>query len=299
MSVLVVGSIALDTVETPFGRFEDVLGGSATYFSCAARHFTDVCLVGVVGGDFPASHRQRLADRGIDLTGLQVGDGDTFRWHGRYTGDMGSAETIDVKLNVLATFDPAIPESYRAAEFVFLANASPVLQMKVLGQMQRPTLTVADTMNFYIQTERDALIQLMGRVDGMVLNDGEARMFSEQHNLLVAGREVLELGPKFVIIKRGEHGATLFTRDGVYPLCAFPTDRVVDPTGAGDSFAGGLMGFLASQGRWDTSLLRLAMAYGTITASFAVEDFSLRGLEAASRSALDRRLNAYRELTSF
>jgi len=200
---------------------------------------------------------------------------------------------------VLGTFDPTIPDRYRDTEFVFLANASPVVQMKVLDQMSRPTLTVADTMNFYIDSERDALVELMGRVDGMVLNDGEARMFSEQANLLTAGRMVLELGPRFVIIKRGEHGATLFTPDGVYPLCAYPTERVVDPTGAGDSFAGGLMGFLASQGRWDTALLRLAMAYGTICASFDVQDFSLRALERTTRSAIDERLNAYRQMTSF
>ena len=299
MSLLVVGSIALDTVETPHGRCDEVLGGSATYFSCAARHFTDVRLVGVVGRDFPDEHPRRLRDHGIDIEGLQVADGDTFRWHGRYTGDMGAAETIDVKLNVLGTFDPTLPDRYRATEFVFLANASPVVQMKVLDQMSRPTLTVADTMNFYIDSERDALAELMGRVDGMVLNDGEARMFSEQANLLTAGRMVLELGPRFVIIKRGEHGATLFTRDGVYPLCAYPTERVVDPTGAGDSFAGGLMGFLASQGRWDTALLRLAMAYGTICASFDVQDFSLRALERTTRSAIDERLNAYRQMTSF
>ena len=299
MSLLVVGSIALDTVETPRGRCDAILGGSATYFSWVARYFTDVYLVGVVGQDFPDAHRQRLQDRGVDLEGLQVADGATFRWHGRYSGDMSSAETVQVDLNVLGTFDPQIPERYRSSEFVFLANASPVLQMKVLEQVTGAALTVADTMNLYIETQRDELVELMGRVDGMVLNDGEARMFSEQDNLLVAGREVLELGPKFVIIKRGEHGATLFTADGIYPQTAFPTQQVVDPTGAGDSFAGGVMGFLASQGRWDTALLRRAMAYGTVCASFAVQDFSLRGLASTDRAGVDERLEAYRQITSF
>src|SRR6185312_10198825 len=250
MPLLVVGSVALDSVETPHGTAENALGGSATYFSYAASYFTAVRLVGVVGEDFPPAHRELLEARKVDTSGLVVEKGGkTFRWRGKYEGDMNMAETLEVHLNVLGTFNPDLSPKFAETPFVFLANGSPTMQRKVLGQAKGRKLIVADTMNFWIETQRDELNALLREVDGLVLNDGEARMLTEEINLVRAGRDVLALGPKFVIIKKGEHGALFLRREETFVMPAFPLADVVDPTGAGDSFAGGLMGYLASSGR--------------------------------------------------
>ena len=299
MSLIVVGSIAFDSVETPTGRADDVLGGSATYFSYAASYFGPVRLVGVVGTDFPPAHRELLESRNIDTAGLEVVEGKTFRWRGAYEKDMNTRTTLEIDLNVFGEFDPKLPEAFRDSELVFLANGSPQIQMRVLEQVTKPRLTVADTMNLWIETTREELIELMGKVDGMVLNDEEAQMLTEATNLVAAGRRVLAWGPKFVVIKKGEHGAMLVTPTEVISLPAYPTDRVVDPTGAGDSFAGGMMGYLATQATqdvFDARRLRTAMAYGTVVASFNVEDFSLNRLQEIERRDIDRRFDEYRAM---
>lgn len=300
MPLLVVGSVALDSVETPFGVAQDALGGSATYFSYAASFFTPVRLVGVVGEDFPSEHRDLLAGRGVDTAGLIVQPGGkTFRWRGKYEGDMNMAETLEVHLNVLGTFDPDLSADFRATPFIFLANGGPTMQLKTLRQSDARKLIVADTMNFWIETQRDELYALLKEVDGLVLNDGEARLLTDEVNLVRAGRKVLGMGPKFVIIKKGEHGAMFLSESGSYVMPAYPLADVVDPTGAGDSFAGGFMGYLASTGRTDPEALKTAMAYGTVVASFNVEDFSLGRFRSISRQDIDSRLDAYRAMMSF
>jgi sugar/nucleoside kinase (ribokinase family) len=300
MPLLVVGSIALDSVETPFGVVDDALGGSATYFSYAASYFTPVRLVGVVGEDFPHEHRKLLEGRGVDTAGLVVEKGgSTFRWRGKYEGDMNMAETLEVHLNVLGTFNPDLPPAFAHTPFVFLANGSPTTQRKVLHQSQGRKLVVADTMNFWIETQRDELYALLREVDGLVMNDGEARLLTDEVNLVRAGRKVLELGPRFVVIKKGEHGALFLSADESYVMPAYPLADVVDPTGAGDSFAGGFMGYLASTGRSDPAALKTAMAYGIVVASFNVEDFSLRRLQRTERTDVDRRFALYRSMMSF
>jgi len=306
-SLLVVGSIAFDSVRTPHGEAEDVLGGSAVYFSVAASFFAPVRLVGVVGEDFPDAFRQVLESREIDTAGLQVVEGGrTFRWRGSYEGAMNEARTDEVHLNVFGDFRPALPEAFRDSRLVFLANGSPVTQMSVLDQVERPDLVVADTMNLWIENERDALEALLARIDGLVLNEGEARMLTGRPNLIRAAEGVLALGPKFVVVKKGEHGALLLAREGegermaegrlVCPLPGFPCPEVCDPTGAGDSFAGGLMGHLARIGKHDFASLRRAMAYGTVVASFTVEDFSLRRLEGLRLEEIEDRLRQYSDM---
>ena len=300
MSLLVVGSIAFDSVQTPFGVIQDALGGSATYFSYAASYFTPVRLVGVVGDDFPPEHRAMLEGRGVDTSGLIVErGGKTFRWRGKYEGDMNNAETLEVHLNVLGTFDPDLSPAFAETPFVFLANGSPSMQRKVLSQSKGRKLVVADTMNFWIETQRDELNALLKEVDGLVLNDGEARMLTEEVNLVRAGEKVLALGPKFVIIKKGEHGAMFLSAEQSFVMPAYPLNDVVDPTGAGDSFAGGFMGYLASVGRTDPAALKTAMAYGAVIASFNVQDFSLRRFQRTERPEIDARLEAYRAMMSF
>ncbi len=300
MSLLVVGSIALDSVETPHGIVQDALGGSATYFSYAASYFTPVRLVGVVGEDFPPEHRKTLEGRKIDASGLMVEKGGkTFRWRGKYQGDMNTAETLEVHLNVLGTFDPDLSPAFAETPFVFLANGSPSMQRKVLSQCQARKLAVADTMNFWIETQHDELLALLKDVDGLVLNDGEARLLTGEVNLVKAGEAVLDLGPRFVLIKKGEHGAMFLSRDEAFVMPAFPLAEVVDPTGAGDSFAGGFMGYLAAARQTDPASLKKAMAYGTVVASFNVEDFSLRRFLRTDRAEIDKRLEAYRTMMSF
>src|SRR6185437_7643390 len=300
MPLLVVGSIALDSVETPTDRRDDVLGGSATYFSYAASYFTAVRLVGVVGEDFPHAHREMLEARKVDTSGLVIEKGGkTFHWRGKYEGDMNTAQTLEVHLNVLGTFDPDLSPKFAETPYVFLANGSPAMQRKVLSQAKSRKLVVADTMNFWIETQRDELLALLREVDGLFLNDGEARMLTGEVNLVRAGWKVLDLGPKFVVIKKGEHGALFLSAAESFVMPAFPLADVVDPTGAGDSFAGGFMGYLASAGKSDPASLKTAMAYGTVVASFNVEDFSFRRFQRTEREEIDRRLQTYRTMMSF
>lgn len=300
MSLVVVGSVALDSVETPIEKRENVLGGSAVYFSYAASYFAPVSLVGAVGGDWPPQHTELLRQRNIDTSGLHVvPEAATFRWRGKYLDDMNQRQTLDVQLNVMERFDPVLPEAYRRCRYLFLANGSPVLQLKVLDQCPGTTLAVADTMDLYIQNERPALLELIGRIDGLVLNDSEARLLTGDDNLVRAGNAVRELGPGFVVIKKGEHGAMFFSKHETYVLPAFPTPHVVDPTGAGDSFAGAMMGYLAQHDDFEPKTLKEAMAYGILAASFTVEDFSLDRLTKIERDDLDRRMEEYRRMLSF
>jgi len=300
MPLLVVGSVALDCVETPTDKRDDVLGGSAVFFSYAASFFSPVRMIGAVGEDWPASHTALLEGKGIDTSGLQtIPGGKTFRWRGRYLPNMNDRETIEVHLNVLDTFQPKLDASHRDCRFLFLGNASPAVQLDVLNQAEKAELTVADTMDLWINIQRDELGELLKRIDGLVLNDAEAKLLAEDENLVRAGHAVRAMGPKFVVIKKGEHGAMFFSEHEMYVMPAFPTSEVLDPTGAGDSFAGGMMGHLAALGRFDPQALKEALAYGVVTASFTVEDFSLDRLEKLDRQMVDRRLADYRQMLSF
>ncbi len=300
MPLLVVGSVALDSVETPTARRDNVLGGAAVFFSYSASYFSPVKLVGVVGEDWPGEHTELLKKRGIDTAGLHVvKGGKTFRWTGKYQPNMNDRETLEVHLNVFGDFNPVLPKEYRTSKFLFLANGSPVLQMKVLDQVPEAMLTVADTMDLWINIQHDELMQLLKRIDGLVINDAEAKLLTDDENLVRAGKKILKLGPKFVVIKKGEHGAMFFSEHETYVMPAYPTPQVVDPTGAGDSFAGGMMGYLAEKDSFDPRTLKEAMAYGVLTASFAVEDFSLDRLKGIERADLERRMEEYRKMLSF
>lgn len=295
MSLLVTGSIGIDTLETPAGKRDSVLGGSAIYFAYAASFFTPVRLVGVVGEDFPAEHLKVFAHRDVDTSGLETRKGSkTFRWHGSYVKDLNEAETVEVDLNVLAERAPSIPPRFVDSRFVFLANTHPALQQQMLASIASPKLVVADTMNLWINNERNELLNLLKKIDGLVLNDGEARLLTGQKNLIKAARAVLGYGPKFVVIKKGEHGCLLSTADEVFVLPAFPAEQVVDPTGAGDSFAGGMMGYLSTQGAFSPTTVKRALAYGTVVASYTIADFSLAGLQATTRAAIDARLGEFK-----
>lgn len=291
MSLLVIGTLAFDDIETPFAKRENLLGGSATHFAYCSSFFQNTRLVGVVGTDFPREDLAEMEARHIDCTGVEVAQGKSFRWSGRYEADWNTRHTLDTQLNVFADFDPKVPAAFRDAHYVFLANAEPAIQMKALEQMRRPKLVVADTMNLWIDVKRDDLLALLGKVDGLVLNDEEARMLTDERNLFHAARKVLELGPRFVILKKGEHGAFLFGEDVHFALPAYPVEEVVDPTGAGDSFAGGFMGYVASVDHTAAATLRRAMLYGTVTASFCVEGFSVEGVARRSRSDVEQRYN--------
>ena len=300
MPLLVVGSVAIDHVETPQERRENLLGGSATHFSYAASFFTSVRLVGVVGADWPAEHTELLNSRGIDTSGLQVvPDGKTFTWTGRYHENMNDRDTLDVQLNVFGEFDPILPEDYRRAKYVFLANGVPAVQMKVLSQVPGRKLAVADTMDLWINTAREDLDKLLGQLDGLVLNDSEAKLITGTENLVAAGHQVREMGPKFVVIKKGEHGAMFFSEHETYVLPAYPTERVIDPTGAGDSFAGGMMGYLAEQDSFDPETLKKALAYGILVASFNVEGFGLERMQEITRDDIEERMRDYHKMLSF
>ncbi|MHC5033952.1 MAG: PfkB family carbohydrate kinase [Planctomycetota bacterium] len=293
MALLVVGSVGLDRVETPYGSTEDELGGSAIYFSFAASHFSPVRLVAVVGDDFPPAYLDRLAARPIDLQGLRHVAGSTFRWHGAYEGRMEQARTVDVQMNVLDEVEPDVPADYADSRYVFLANAPPAAQMRVLRQIQSPTFVMADTMNYYIENERAGLLELIEQVDGLIVNDGEALQLSGRSNLLAAARWICDHGPAYCIVKKGEHGALLWGSEGTFVLPGYPHENVMDPTGAGDSFAGGLMGYLASRDDLGLDAMKFGLAYGTVTASFAIEHFGLKGLEGLTAEAIEARLGEF------
>ena len=295
--LLVVGSVALDSVATPFGKVREVLGGSATYFSYAASFFTRARLVAAVGEDFPKEHTRLLEDRGVDVAGLSVVSGRTFRWSGEYGYDLNDARTLDTQLNVFAEFRPALAPEARSVPYLFLANIDPELQLEVLRQMaRRPKLVALDTMNFWIQGKREALARVLREVDVVTINDAEARQLAGEPNLIKAARAISALGPRTVVVKRGEYGALLLANGGFFMVPAYPLESVYDPTGAGDTFAGGFMGYLARQDATDGATLRRAMLYGSVMASFTVEDFSLKRLARLTPNELAERYAEFQEL---
>jgi len=297
MSIVVVGSVAHDTVETGHGGVTDALGGSASFFSVAARFFAPVSVVAVVGIDFKPEYRQFLADRKIDLRGLERRPGKTFRWHARYHEDMNIRDTINLELNVFQGFSPELLPDQRRCDYLFLANIAPELQERVLEQVTSAKLVAGDTMDHWIAQQGPALKRLMPRLDIITLNDEEARLLSGEHNLVKAGRAILRMGPRSVLIKRGEYGVLQFSSEGMFAVPAYPLEEVIDPTGAGDTFAGGLMGYLARAARFDESSLRTAVVYGSVMASFAVEKFSLDRLAELTWDEIDRRYRAFIDLT--
>lgn len=297
--VVVVGSVALDNIETDGILRRELLGGSASFFSTAASYFTPVKLVAVVGEDFPVEHTEFLAGRGISLEGLEKKSGRTFRWTGRYSPDLSLRTTLDTQLNVFADFRPSLPTAFRSAEFLFLGNIHPTLQLEVLGQVTKPRLVAMDTMNFWIEGQLEALKKVLSKIDLLVINDEEARQLSGEHNLPKAAHAIRALGPKTVIVKRGDSGALLFHEQGIFAAPAFPLERVVDPTGAGDTFAGGFMGSLAKSGDLSPEAVRRAMFYGSVMASFCVEDFSLDRMRALTEAEISGRYRAFRDLTHF
>jgi sugar/nucleoside kinase (ribokinase family) len=297
--LVVVGSVALDSVEAPAGRRDDVLGGSGSFFAVAASYFTAPHLVAVVGEDFPIEHIALLRQRGVDLTGLETVEGRTFRWAGRYSGDLASRTTLDTQLNVFAGFKPNLPEGYRDADLVFLGNIEPTLQLDVLSQVRRPKLVAMDTMNFWIDGRLDDLRKVLAKVDLLVINDEEARQLAGKHNLPQAARAILGMGPRTVIVKRGDSGALLFHDGRVFAAPAYPLEEVVDPTGAGDTFAGGFMGYLAKARDLSPPTIRRAMIYGSVMASFSVEAFSLDRLSTLRDDEIQARYRAFCDLTHF
>lgn len=299
MSLVVVGSVALDSLETPFGRREDVLGGSASYFSTAASFFGPTRLVAVVGEDFPGEHLDFLASRGIDLEGLVKRAGRTFRWKGRYEFDLNVAHTLDTQLNVFAEFEPDLPESYRDSQFVFLGNIDPDLQRNVLDQVRRPRFVGLDTMNYWITSKRESLLRTLQRVDMVFVNDAEARQLAGEHNIVKAAGAILAMGPRAVVVKRGEYGALFFSGGEVFASSAVPLASVFDPTGAGDTFAGGFMGYLASARHPDHAAMRRAIVLGSVLASFAVEEFSLDRLRTLTPGEIRSRYAEVRRLAHF
>ncbi|MBN1489069.1 MAG: sugar kinase [Phycisphaerae bacterium] len=291
MSLLVTGTIGIDTLETPFGQASDVLGGSAVHFSLAASLLAPVRFVGVVGEDFPGGYRTLLAERNIDLAGLETRAGSkTFRWSGKYIGDMNEAETLQIDLNVLTEAAPPVPATFKDTPCVFLAATHPGIQSAFIDQLTAARLIVADTRDFWIESQRDALVTTLRKVHGAILNDGEARLLTGEINLIVAGRKILQYGPRFVVIKKGEHGAMLVTADRVFAIAAYPTTDVKDPTGAGDSFAGGMMGYLATRETFGFDELKRALARGTITASYTIEDFGPARIRSITRDDIEKRL---------
>ena len=309
MSLLVTGSLGLDTIETPAGRRDDVIGGSAVYFAYAASFFAPVRLVGVVGEDWPTPMQDVYEGRPVDLSGLETRKGSkSFRWHGSYVEDLNNAESVNTDLNVLAEAAPQIPETFLDSEYVFLANTHPALQADMLGKLTKRKLAVADTMNLWINVENAALRKLLGKIDGLVLNDGEARLLTEKKNMVDAARDVLRMGPKFVVIKKGEHGCLMAWRHPdertptevqTFVLPAYPTSEVIDPTGAGDSFAAGMMGYLSTQASLSPATIKRALAFGTVVASYTISDFSLDGLKRTTREQIDGRYEKLKSAMSF
>jgi len=299
VSVLVVGSIAFDDIETPSGRAKGVLGGAACYFSLAASYFAPVRAVGVVGSDFPDAHLEFLRAHGVDTQGIYRSEGSTFRWGGRYRESLNERDTLFTDLGVFDGFNPDLPEAYHDSEYVFLANIHPSLQLRVLEQAHAPRFTAMDTMDFWIEGAREELERTLARVDGLVINDQEARQLTGERNLVRAVGAIRSLGPRIVIIKRGEHGALLFDQEGIFSAPAFPLREIQDPTGAGDSFAGGFVGALAREGKLDSGALRRAVIYGSVLASFCVECFGLDRFRELESQQIEERFAHFRALTTF
>lgn len=301
MSLLVVGSVALDTVETPFGSVKDALGGSAVYISAAASYFTSpVRLVGVVGDDFPKEHIQFLESRQIDIDGLQIIRGKkTFRWGGKYHYDLNVRDTLFTELNVFKDFDPVIPSTYKTSSYVCLGNIDPLLQRKILRQINRPRLVVGDTMNYWIETKPAELAETMKSMDVLIVNDSEARLLTNEPNLIKAAKKIIKIGPRIVIIKKGEHGATLVTEETIFSAPAYPLENIFDPTGAGDAFAGGFIGWLARTDDISVNNLKRAVVYGSTLASFCVEKFSIESLRELSYLKVHDRFLAFMDLSRF
>jgi sugar/nucleoside kinase (ribokinase family) len=297
MPLLVVGSVALDSIYTPFGETADALGGSAVYFAVAAAPLSTVRVVGVIGGDYPVAELDRLAPRGIDWSGIERADGESFRWKGKYSYDLQSRETLETRLGVFASFRPKLPAEWRSCRYLFLGNIDPELQLAVLEQVEAPRLVACDTMNYWIQSKRPALLKLLERVDILLVNDSEARELSGNWNVHRAGRWILEHGPKRVVIKQGEYGALLIEPNRTFYVPAFPLEEVFDPTGAGDAFAGGFMGYLARSDSAEGEMMRRAMIYGSAMGSFAVQGFGIRGFENVASDAIEERVQAFVDLT--
>jgi cytidine kinase len=299
MSLLITGSVALDSVKTPLQEHHDLLGGSASYASVAASFFGPVQMVAIVGTDFPEKYLALYREHGIDLDGLQIAEGKTFRWSGEYEWDLNKRRTLSVELNVFETFQPKLPESYKHTPYVFLANISPQLQMHVLAQVAAPKFIVADTMDLWIEIQRDALTELLHKIDCLVLNESEAREFTKETSLIKAGRLLLKMGLKYVVIKKGEHGSLLFGKDFFFSAPAFPLEDIHDPTGAGDCFAGAFTGYLARTNLIDHNSLRKAVVYGSVIASYCVEDFSLTRLQALTEHEINERYGLFKSMSHF
>lgn len=304
MSILVVGSVGLDDVQTPAGQRSRTLGGACTYFSTVASLYAPVSVVAVVGQDFPQEHLQFLRTRNIDLQGLQIADGKTFFWAGRYGDDLDTAETLDTQLNVFADFHPVVPDSLRDCQYVFLANIDPELQIEVLSQMRQPRLTALDSMNYWILSKRDALLKALSMVDVVLLNEGETKLLTRESNLIRAARRLMEYGPKILVVKKGQHGSMLVTAhealgNSLFFAPAYPLEAVADPTGAGDTFAGGFMGYLARSGELSIEACRRAVVHGTVVASFTVQDFSIDRLRTLSMAEIEARYREFQCLTCF
>ncbi|MDR1053140.1 MAG: PfkB family carbohydrate kinase [Planctomycetaceae bacterium] len=301
MGLTVVGSVAIDNIQTPIAKRDNILGGSAVYASYVASFFVPVQMVGVVGEDWLPEYTKLFQERGIDTEGLEIEKGGkTFRWAGRYLDNMNDRETLDTQLNVLGNFKPKLPESYRQTKYLFLGNGAPSTGLEALSQIRGADLVVADTMDLWINIARSDLDELLRRIDGLVLNDSEARQLTGEISTLSAGRKILETGVKFVVIKKGEHGAIFLSRDKLYVIPAFPTENVVDPTGAGDSFAGAMFAYIVAQnGKLDETTIKNALVYGTLIASFCVEGFGLERLQKINPAEIESRLTKFKQITSF
>ena len=299
MSIRVVGTVAFDSIETPFGSAERILGGSASYFALGASFFAPVRIVGVIGQDFPQEYLDLFSQRQIDLSGIKKASGDTFHWRGRYHEDINVRDTLELHLNVLSGFVPDLPEPYRDAEYVFLGNIDPLMQLEVLNQIHRMRLVVCDTMDHWIRESLDGLRQVLKRIEMLVINDSEARLLSGQGNIVRAAREILKMGPKVVLVKRGEYGVLQFSDSSIFATPAYPLEEVFDPTGAGDSFAGGFLGQLARSGDLTQQGIRRAIVYGSVVASFTVEDFGVKRLASIALRDIEERYRSFAQLTDF
>jgi sugar/nucleoside kinase (ribokinase family) len=297
MGILVVGSVALDSIKTPFGQKDEILGGAASYFSVAASYFADVSMIAVVGEDFPEEHISFFRRKGIDTSGLQRKKGRTFRWKGEYASDMNSRTTLDTQLNVFADFSPELLTTHRSQDYLFLGNIDPELQLSVLEQMKQPRLVACDTMNYWIESKKEALLRTLSKTDLLIINDSEARQLADESNLIRAAQRIRSFGPKMLVIKRGEYGAILFGHNLIFSVPAFPLEDVLDPTGAGDSFAGGMLGYLAAVGSCDDAALRKAVAFGTVMASLSVMNFGPQQLGDLTFPEIQARYREFRKIT--